>query len=73
MIKNKKVGKIILLIAVIMLAASVLLMRIERSVIRVHGNHPVSSIISKRPRCCQLTFVYTIPSEVNRKKILSYL
>jgi len=73
MIKNKKVGKIILLVAVIMLIAAFLLMRIERSVIRVRGNQPVSSKINKRPKCCQLNFIIPIPSDVNRKKILSYL
>ena len=49
MIKNNKVGKIILLVTVIMLAASVLLMRIGRSMIRSRGNHPVSSKITDRP------------------------
>ena len=73
MIKNKKVGKIILLVAVIMLIAAFLLMRIERSVIRVRGNQPVSSKIRERPKCCQLNFIIPIPRDVNRKKILSYL
>ena len=66
MINTKKVGKIILLIAVIMLAASFLLMRIERSVIRVRGNQPVSSKISKRPKCCQFIFLNSINKRIEK-------
>jgi len=69
MIKRKKVGNLILLVAVFMLIAAFLLMRIERSVIRLHGNQPVSSKISKRPKCCQSILVIPILIDKRIEKI----
>ena len=43
MIKNKKVGKVILLVTIIILVTLILLMRIERSAIRGRGNQPINS------------------------------
>ena len=49
MIKNKKVGKVILLVTIIILVTLILLMRIERSAIRGRGNQPINSKITDRP------------------------